>query len=54
MRLMTWNIWHHFGPWQERQAAIEHVIKAENPDVLFMQEVHTTEQQAEKLAEKFV
>jgi len=53
MRLMTWNVWHHFGPWQERQAAIEHVIEAENPDVLFMQEVHTTDKQAENLAAKF-
>ena len=50
MRLMTWNIWHHFGPWQERQLAIEHVIRTENPDVLFMQEVHTSERQAENLA----
>jgi hypothetical protein len=35
MRVMTWNIWHHFGPWQQRQVAIEQVIKDENPDVLF-------------------
>ena len=53
MRVMTWNIWHHFGPWQQRQVAIEQVIKDENPDVLFLQEVHTTEKQAEKLAAKF-
>jgi endonuclease/exonuclease/phosphatase family metal-dependent hydrolase len=46
LRLMTWNVWHHFGPWQERQVAIEHVIKDENPDVLFLQEVHTSEKQA--------
>ncbi|MEY3823789.1 MAG: hypothetical protein RL628_1897, partial [Actinomycetota bacterium] len=65
MRLMTWNIWHHFGPWQERQVAIEQVIAFENrqvaieqviafenPDVLFLQEVHTTERQAENLAAK--
>jgi endonuclease/exonuclease/phosphatase family metal-dependent hydrolase len=52
MRLMTWNIWHHFGPWQERQVAIEQVIGHENPDVLFLQEVHTTERQAENLAAK--
>ncbi|MEY3797421.1 MAG: hypothetical protein RLZZ170_1435, partial [Actinomycetota bacterium] len=52
MRLMTWNIWHHFGPWQERQVAIEQVIAHENPDVLFLQEVHTTERQAENLAAK--
>ena len=52
MRVMTWNLWHHFGPWLERQVAIEIVIRNEDPDVLFLQEVHTTDQQAENLATK--
>ena len=52
MRLMTWNIWHHFGPWQERQTAIEHVIEAENPDVRttddhFLMEVSVHDNEAE-------
>ena len=41
MRVMTWNIWHHIGQWQERQLAIEHVIRTENTNDVLMQEVHT-------------
>lgn len=39
MRVMTWNLWWRFGPWQERAHAIEAVVRAEAPDVLFLQEV---------------
>jgi endonuclease/exonuclease/phosphatase family metal-dependent hydrolase len=39
MRVMTWNLWWQFGPWQERQQAIAAVIAGEQPDVVFLQEV---------------
>jgi endonuclease/exonuclease/phosphatase family metal-dependent hydrolase len=36
---MTWNLWWQFGPWQERQPAIDAVVHAQRPDVLLLQEV---------------
>jgi endonuclease/exonuclease/phosphatase family metal-dependent hydrolase len=39
VRVMTWNLWWRFGPWQERLEAIVAVVAAEQPDVLFLQEV---------------
>ncbi len=39
MRVMTWNIWWRFGEWQAREAAIAAVVHAEQPDLLFLQEV---------------
>lgn len=54
LRVMTWNLWWRFGPWEERQAAIAAVVAAHQPDVLFAQEVwsdaHTS--QAHLLAEE--
>jgi len=50
---MTWNLWWHFGPWQERQPAIEAVVRSVDPDVLCLQEVWSDEHcdQAVDLAE---
>jgi len=39
VRVMTWNLWWRFGPWQERQPAIEAVVRAEQPDLIGLQEV---------------
>ncbi|MCU1360934.1 MAG: hypothetical protein JWN99_2223 [Ilumatobacteraceae bacterium] len=39
MRVMTWNLWWRFGPWQERQSAIARVIADQQPDIVFLQEV---------------
>jgi len=39
MRVMTWNLWWRFGPWEERAPAIAAVIAAERPDILCLQEV---------------
>ncbi len=36
---MTWNLWWRFGPWEERQPAIDAVVLDEQPDVLLLQEV---------------
>jgi endonuclease/exonuclease/phosphatase family metal-dependent hydrolase len=39
LRVMTWNLWWRFGPWEERRHAIVDTIRAANPDVLCLQEV---------------
>ena len=39
MRVMTWNLWWRFGPWEQRAAAIESVVREMQPDVLLLQEV---------------
>jgi endonuclease/exonuclease/phosphatase family metal-dependent hydrolase len=42
MRVMTWNVWGRFGPWQERETAISETIASERPDVLALQETWST------------
>jgi endonuclease/exonuclease/phosphatase family metal-dependent hydrolase len=39
MRVVTWNLWWRFGPWQARQKAILAVLKELRPDVVGLQEV---------------
>jgi endonuclease/exonuclease/phosphatase family metal-dependent hydrolase len=39
IRVMTWNLWWRFGPWEQRQAAIRDEIVHQQPDVLMLQEV---------------
>ena len=39
LRVMTWNLWWRFGPWEARRHAIVDTIRAANPDVLCLQEV---------------
>jgi endonuclease/exonuclease/phosphatase family metal-dependent hydrolase len=39
MRVMTWNLWWRFGPWEERRPAIREVLTAQDPDVVLLQEV---------------
>jgi endonuclease/exonuclease/phosphatase family metal-dependent hydrolase len=38
LRALTWNVWGKFGPWCERQAALEHVLEAASPDIILLQE----------------
>jgi endonuclease/exonuclease/phosphatase family metal-dependent hydrolase len=54
MRVMTWNLWWRFGPWQERRAAIRAVLAEVAPDVVGLQEVWADEREnlAESLAEE--
>lgn len=49
MRVMTWNLWWRFGPWQRRRAAILAVLREVAPDVVGLQEVWADER--ENLAE---
>lgn len=39
LRVMTWNLWWRFGPWEQRQPAIIETIRAADPDVVCLQEV---------------
>ena len=39
MRVMTWNLWWRFGPWEQRRHAIVETIRETIPDVLCLQEV---------------
>jgi endonuclease/exonuclease/phosphatase family metal-dependent hydrolase len=54
MRVMTWNLWWRFGPWEERQQAILTVLRELRPDVIGLQEVWAcgAENQAEWLASR--
>lgn len=38
-RVLTWNLWWKFGPWEERQPAIIAELRATDPDVVLLQEV---------------
>ncbi|WP_217243116.1 endonuclease/exonuclease/phosphatase family protein [Streptomyces sp. AC555_RSS877] len=54
MRVVTWNLWWRFGPWEARQKAIIEVLRDLRPDVVGLQEVWAAggENQAEWLAEE--
>jgi endonuclease/exonuclease/phosphatase family metal-dependent hydrolase len=39
LRLLTWNVWWRFGPWEARQAAIEATLARVDADVVALQEV---------------
>ncbi len=38
VRVMTWNVWGRFGPWEQRQAAIAETLKEAAPDIVCLQE----------------
>jgi endonuclease/exonuclease/phosphatase family metal-dependent hydrolase len=39
LRVLTWNLWWRFGPWEVRQPAIAATIARLDPDVVCLQEV---------------
>jgi endonuclease/exonuclease/phosphatase family metal-dependent hydrolase len=39
LRVLTWNIWWRFGPWERRQPAIVATIKKLDADIITLQEV---------------
>lgn len=39
LRVLTWNIWWQFGPWQNRAAAILATLKSADADIIALQEV---------------
>ena len=55
MRVMTWNVWGRFGPWERRAAAIVATIRAVDPDIVLLQETWldgTGASQVEQLADE--
>lgn len=38
LRVMTWNVWGRFGPWEQRFPSIVATIREEDPDVVLLQE----------------
>jgi endonuclease/exonuclease/phosphatase family metal-dependent hydrolase len=38
MRVVTWNVWGRFGPWERRQRAIASVLASSEPQVVALQE----------------
>ncbi|MEV0735347.1 endonuclease/exonuclease/phosphatase family protein [Streptomyces sp. NPDC050549] len=43
MRVVTWNLWWRYGPWEARQQAILAVLRELRPDVVGLQEVWDAE-----------
>lgn len=43
LRVMTWNLWWRFGPWEARQPLLLDLIREADPDVLCVQEVWSDE-----------
>lgn len=39
MRVLTWNVWWRFGPWEERRTPILAVLREFRPDAVGLQEV---------------
>jgi len=39
VRVLTWNIWWRFGPWQRRQPAISSTLAQIDADIIALQEV---------------
>lgn len=39
LRVLTWNLWWRFGPWERRRPAIAATLAALDPDVVALQEV---------------
>lgn len=54
VRVLTWNVWWRYGPWRQRQPAIEQTVQDLNADVIALQEVWDDGQQnfAKLLADK--
>jgi endonuclease/exonuclease/phosphatase family metal-dependent hydrolase len=51
--VVSWNLWWRFGPWAERQPAIDATLQRLAPDVVCLQEVFDTregEHQADRIA----
>jgi endonuclease/exonuclease/phosphatase family metal-dependent hydrolase len=43
LRVLTWNLWWRFGPWEQRAEAIESTLRAADADVICLQEVWAAE-----------
>jgi endonuclease/exonuclease/phosphatase family metal-dependent hydrolase len=50
VRVMTWNLWWRFGPWEQRQAGIVATLRAERADVICLQEVWASDSGEDQVA----
>src|SRR5690348_13531494 len=41
LRVVTWNLWGRYGPWQQRAPRIGETLERLDPDVVCLQEVWT-------------
>ena len=55
LRVLTWNVWWQYGPWQDRYHAIEMIIERVDADLVGLQEVWSKDGKnlAGMLAERF-
>jgi endonuclease/exonuclease/phosphatase family metal-dependent hydrolase len=44
LRVLTWNLWHRYGPWEARRPAIAATLERLDPDVVCLQEVWADEE----------
>ena len=45
VRVLSWNLWWQFGPWEERRPAIEAEVVRIDPDIALFQEVWSTDEE---------
>lgn len=52
VRIVTWNVWGLYGPWQEREAAIVATLRDARPDIVILTEswARPADSQAARLA----
>jgi endonuclease/exonuclease/phosphatase family metal-dependent hydrolase len=48
MRIVTWNLWWRFGPWEQRQPGISDELVALEPDLALLQEVWAADDGADQ------
>ncbi|MGW9415642.1 endonuclease/exonuclease/phosphatase family protein [Arthrobacter cupressi] len=53
-RIVTWNVWGLYGPWQEREAAILATLESARPDILVLTEswARGADSQCRRLADR--
>ena len=54
MRVMTWNLWWRFGPFEQRLPAIIDTIRSVDPDIVCVQEVWSREVQSREVQSREV
>lgn len=51
MRIVSWNLWWRFGPWEQRQPAIAAELARLDPDIVLLQEVFADEEGRDQATE---
>jgi hypothetical protein len=54
MRVVTWNVWGRYGPWEQREAGIEDVLAGVEPDIVCLIESWGTREasQADRIGDR--